>query len=353
MKQQKEENKLTEYGWNEQYREDKENSAYFIGRIISQEKGIYRTVTEQGELLSEVSGRFHFHANSPADYPAVGDFVYMERKDSSGNAVIHEVRPRKSVFVRKAAGKNWQEQVVAANIDIVFICMSFNRDFNLRRLERYLAVAWDSGAMPVIVLTKSDLCEDISRLLSEVADIAMGVDIICTSNMEDCGFDELKSHISEGKTAAFIGSSGVGKSTLINRLLGTNILDTNGLRNDDKGRHTTTRRQLFLLPQGGMVIDTPGMRELGLWDAEEGTSHSFADIEKLALKCRFSDCTHTKEPGCAIIEAIGNGELEEARFISYQKLKAENDYMEDTRGYLDKKNQKFKKIAQINKQLNP
>lgn len=352
MKQQKEEHKLTEYGWNRQYRTDEENCTCFTGRIISQEKGLYRTITEQGELFAEVSGKFRFHANSPTDYPAVGDFVHMERKDLSANAIIHEVMQRKSVFIRKAAGKNYQEQVVAANIDIVFICMSLNRDFNLRRLERYLAVAWDSGAMPTIVLTKSDLCEDVPGAIADVSKVAMGVDVILTSNKEASGFQELRAYINTGKTAAFIGSSGVGKSTLINRLLGENRLDVNGLRNDDKGRHTTTRRELFLLPGGGMVIDTPGMRELGLWDADEGTSHSFADIEELALKCRFSDCTHTKEPDCAILAAIENGELDEARFKSYQKLKAENEYIEDTRGYLDKKNQKFKKIAQINKQSN-
>ena len=319
------------------------------GRILSQEKGIYRLISEKGEQFAEISGKLRYHAKRAADFPAVGDFVVADCNSFQGNAVIHEILPRKSVFIRKAAGTGNTEQVVAANIDTVFICMSLNRDFNLRRLERYLAVAWESGASPVIVLTKSDLCSDPEAFISRVEQIAFGTDILLTSAMEQDGYKKLLPYIPFGRTAALIGSSGVGKSTLINQLLGEDRMETRGLRNDDKVKHTTTRRELFLLEQGGMVIDTPGMRELGLWDTGEGLEQSFSDIKALAAMCRFRDCSHTDEPHCAVQEAIAKGELSKERFQSYQKLKTENRYTEDTEGYLAEKKQKFKNIAKANK----
>lgn len=255
------------------------------GRILSQEKGIYRLISEKGEQFAEISGKLRYHAKRAADFPAVGDFVVADCNSFQGKAVIHEILPRKSVFIRKAAGTGNTEQVVAANIDTVFICMSLNRDFNLRRLERYLAVAWESGASPVIVLTKSDLCSDPEAFISSVEQIALGTDILLTSAME----------------------------------------------------------------QDGMVIDTPGMRELGLWDTGEGLEQSFSDIEALAAMCRFRNCSHTDEPHCAVQEAIAKGELSKERFQSYQKLKTENRYTEDTEGYLAEKKQKFKNIAKANK----
>lgn len=326
------------------------NDDYAAGRILAQEKGIYRIISEAGEQLAEVSGKLRYNAKSASDFPAVGDFVLIDNTDNKGRAVIHAVLPRKSVFIRKAAGTGYNEQVVAANIDTIFICMSPNNDFNLRRLERYLSIGWNSGAIQVIVLTKSDLCADIEQFVRSIRSVAVGTDIIVTSAMEQDGYKKLLPYIKNGKTAAFAGSSGVGKSTLINRLLGENRLDTNGLRNDDKGRHTTTRRELFLLKHGGMVIDTPGMREIGLWDIDEGLDKSFSDIEALAVMCRFSDCTHTNEPGCAVKEAVAKGKLSEERLKSYLKLKSENRYAEDAEGYLAEKKQKFKNIAKINKQ---
>lgn len=319
------------------------------GRILSQEKGLYRLVSERGEQLAEVSGRLRYKANSPADFPAVGDFVVTDCNLQQGRAVIHGVLPRKSLFIRKAAGTDFTEQVVAANIDTVFICTSLNNDFNLRRLERYLALAWDSGASPVIVLTKADLCPDPAHFIRQVQSVAFGVDILLCSALEQDGYKKLLPYIGAGKTVALIGSSGVGKSTLINRLLGEERLDTNGLRGDGRGRHTTTRRELFLLKEGGMVIDTPGMRELGLWENEEGLEKSFSDIEALAAGCRFRNCSHTKEPGCAVRAALAQGELSEARWQSYRKLKTESRYMDDTEGYLAEKNAKFKNIAKINR----
>ncbi len=226
--------------------------------------------------------------------------------------------------MRKTAGAASDTQIVAANIDTVFICMSLNNDFNLRRLERYLSIAWDSGAVPVVVLTKSDLCEDIESRLKDTLSMAIGADVLVTTSTSDDGYLSVKGYISSGRTVAFIGSSGVGKSTLINRLVGKNVLDTNELRNDDKGRHTTTRRQLIVLPEGGAVIDTPGMRELGIISAD--LSKSFADIDRLASKCRFGDCTHKSEPGCAVKKAIQDGILLAERLESYNKLKKETKY---------------------------
>ena len=229
--------------------------------------------------------------------------------------------------------------------------MALNNDFNLRRMERYISIAWDSGAIPVVVLTKSDLCDDLEQKLSEVSSVAFGVDVLVTTSTEENGYKELLSFTSEGKTIAFIGSSGVGKSTLINHLLGKERLKTNGLRNDDKGRHTTTHRELFLLPSGGMVIDTPGMREYGMWDNDAGIERTFMDIEELAAQCKFRNCTHTNEPGCAIQKALTTGELQMDRWQSYQKLKAENDYMEDKESYMLAKGMREKQISKLIKKM--
>lgn len=338
---------MTAYGLRGQY--EMPTDGCKIGRILSQEKGMYFLISENGEQIAEVSGKFRNSAKEASDFPVVGDFVLADCEDTHNHAVIHEILPRKTVFSRKAAGKNTGKQIVAANIDTVFICMSLNNDFNLRRLDRYLSAAWDSGAVPVIVLTKSDLCPNIESFKNQVSEAAFGTDIITTTNDDD-SYKKLLQYIDTGKTAALIGSSGVGKSTLINRLLGEERLETNGLRNDDKGRHTTTRRELFLQSGGGMIIDTPGMRELGLWNAEKGIDKSFSDIEILAKQCKFSDCTHQSEPSCAVRNAIANGSLSKERFLSYQKLKAENAYFENTNEYLEQKKKKFKNIAKINKE---
>lgn len=319
-----------------------------VGRITLQEKGMYRIRTSMGEQNALVSGKFQFDAQSPSDYPAVGDYVMVSCADLD-TAVIHQVLPRKSLFVRKAAGTSKTEQVVAANIDTVFLCMSLNNDFNLRRLERYLSVAWESGADPVVVLTKADLCGDLPQKQRDVEAIAMGVDILTTSAMESDGYRQIMPYITEGRTVAFVGSSGVGKSTLINRLLGEERLATDGLRNDDKGHHTTTHRELLFLPNGAMVIDTPGMRELGMWDAASGVEQTFGDIEELAARCRFRNCSHSGEPGCAVRAALESGHLDARRWLSYQKLKNENSYAADSESYLAAKEKKFKEISKINK----
>jgi ribosome biogenesis GTPase / thiamine phosphate phosphatase len=297
----------------------------FIGRVSSQSKNLYKIITENGEITAQVSGKYLYSVKESSEYPAVGDFVMVDRTDhSQGNGIIHHILSRKSVFTRKMAGSKEDIQIVAANIDTVFICMSLNNDYNLRRLERYLSIAWDSGAIPVIVLTKSDLCHDIEAKLNEISSIAIGIDVHVTTSTSDEGFQSLKQYLSTGKTVAFIGSSGVGKSTLINCLLGQNILDTNGIRNDDKGRHTTTRREMIMLQNLGVVIDTPGMRELGIISAD--LTKSFSDIDELAFDCKFNDCTHKNEPNCAVQQAIKDGILAVERLESYWKLKKETKY---------------------------
>jgi ribosome biogenesis GTPase len=317
---------IKKLGLNDRFASEAElYSGLYTGRILSQSKGLYRVACEKGELMAEVSGKLRYEALRLSDFPAVGDFVMLDRdEDGGGNAIIHHILKRKSVFIRKAAGTSNDEQVVASNIDTVFICMSLNNDFNLRRLERYLSIGWDSGAVPVVVLTKSDLCDDVQERLCEVEEVCIGADILVTSSMHKDGYTQVLPYIKEGSTVAFMGSSGVGKSTLINRLIGEDRLYTSGLRNDDKGRHTTTSRELILLENGGMVIDTPGMRELGIESAD--LSKSFSDIDELASQCRFNDCTHTSEPGCAVLKAIAEGILSEERLSSYQKLKVEAGY---------------------------
>jgi ribosome biogenesis GTPase len=297
----------------------------YPARVSVQHKDLYKVITENGEIRAEVSGKMGFLARDGSDYPAVGDWVMVDRVDDrGGNAIIHHILRRKSVFERKAAGTSNQTQVVAANIDVVFICMSLNNNFNLRRLERYLAIAWDSMATPVVLLTKADLCGDIPARLAEVHSVAIGVDVLVTTSMDVDGYAGVNKYLGHGKTAAFIGSSGVGKSTLINRLMGEEILVTRETGENDKGRHTTTHRQLIILPGGGVVIDTPGMRELQIESAD--LSRSFADIEDLAQNCRFSDCTHQNEPGCAVRAAIEKGILPAGRLGNYQKLQTEMRY---------------------------
>ncbi len=300
-------------------------SDLIIGRVSSQSKDCYEVITENGEVIARISGKFRYKVRFLSSYPAVGDFVMIDLlDDTSDKGIIHHVLKRKNIFERKASGTSKSMQIVAANIDTVFICMSLNHDYNLRRLERYLSIACDSGTIPVLVLTKSDLCKDLHTKLNEVSKVAIGIDVLITSSISDEGFLFVTNYISRGITAAFIGSSGVGKSTLINKIVGEDIMDTKEIRSDDKGRHTTTRRELIRMPGGGAVIDTPGMRELGLDNVD--VSKTFSDIDEFASYCKFHDCTHGSEPKCAVKQAIRNGFLSLDRLESYNKLKKEVKY---------------------------
>lgn len=294
-------------------------------RVVSQHKGLYKILNAETEVLAQISGKYLHRAQGLAELPAVGDYVMVRNFETdSKRVIIEEILPRKSAFKRMAVGHDEQVQIIAANIDILFICMALDQDYNINRLERYISVAWDSGATPVIVLTKADLCEDKERVFYEVSSVALGVDILIVSNADTSSYEKLREYVGEGVTASFVGSSGVGKSTIVNYLLGTGVLATAEVRQDGKGRHTTTHRELFMLANGGALIDTPGMRELGIDSAN--LSKTFADIEELATRCRFSDCSHESEPGCAVRQALEERLLDERRFKSYRKLIKEMDY---------------------------
>lgn len=320
-------NLIEQYGWNDKWEEKKLGNG-IAGRVLLEHKHLYRVITNEGEWLCSLSGKFKFEHGREA-FPAVGDWVVLEQMPGEEKGIIHEVLPRSSQFSRKVAGLTIEIQLVAVNVDYVFLVMSLNDDFNVRRLERYLLAAWDSGATPVVVLTKKDACDDLAYYVSEVESVAFGVDVFAVSSVTGEGIDNLANLLSTGKTGALLGSSGVGKSSLINALSGEEVMAVNDIREDDsKGRHTTTHRELTLLPDGGLLIDTPGMREFQLWDTSEGVSASFKDIEELAEGCRFRDCKHVKEPGCAIQEAIYTGALKEDRYKSYVKLMRELAHIE-------------------------
>ncbi len=296
------------------------------GRVMAEHRDRFVVRTAVGEQWARVAGRLRHGAQSRVDLPAVGDWVVVQG-DPDGTASIAALLPRRSVFVRRAAGDEAVEQVVGANIDVVWIVTALGRDVNPRRVERYLALAWESGARPVVVLTKADLSPDPSTDLQRLHEVAVGIPVHLASAMRGDGLDELKRYLTPEVTVALLGSSGVGKSTLVNALAGEEVLATASVRTDGKGRHTTTSRQLVPLPGGGVLLDTPGMRELGLWEAGEGVSLTFADVEALSANCRFRDCRHRGEPGCAVTAAVENGTLDASRLDAYHKLRAELAYL--------------------------
>lgn len=356
---------LTDIGWSSFFEQNFEKFArrsLIPARVAQEHRRSYLVFSERGELTAEVSGKFRYEARSKGAFPAVGDWVAASIRSVEGKAMIHAILPRKSSFSRKAilsggmpdTGGKTEEQVLAANVDTVFLVSGLDGEFNLRRIERYLAVAWDSGATPVIALNKADICDDVEACTREAGSIGFGVPIHPISATENRGLDVFHRYLGEGKTAAFLGSSGVGKSTIINILLGEDRLEIAPVREyDKKGRHTTVDREMILLPAGGIVIDTPGMRELAMWSDENGLRRTFDDIEKLALGCRFRDCRHQGEPGCAVRQAIEDDLLDARRLQSYAKLKKELMHLsirKDQRARLDAK-KKWKNIEKWRRQI--
>ncbi len=327
-----------------------------VARIVATHKDRFEIVCNHGKGFAKIK-RGSFYDNPDSIYPTTGDFVLIEWNES-GDSMIYETLKRISSFSRTASSSdkkkelhNQHEQLVASNFDYVFIMQSLNNNFNLNRIERYLSLAWQSGGVPVIILTKSDLIDNVQDYIDEVETVAIGVDIYAVSCITKDGIENIKKYFSKGKTIVFLGSSGVGKSTLVNTLYGEEVMKTAEIREDDsRGRHTTTSRNLIILSNGAMIIDTPGMREIGMWNAEEGINKTFEDIEELTHLCKYSDCTHTNEPGCKVLEAISNGDLSEERFNQYLKLLKESQYNMNSEQYLRAKKEKFKTIAKINRQ---
>lgn len=323
---------LNAYGWSDRLQHDFTPftaQGLVPARVIVQQRNLYRLAYESdgeiGEIEGRISGRFA-HEALEGGYPVTGDWVAVELKGDA--AVIAHILPRATAFTRMAAGTAKDMQVVAANVDMALLAASLNADLNLRRLERYLATAYESGARPVILLTKADACEDPGPLIDSVQAIAFGVPVLAVSVRSGEGLQALSALLAPGKTAVLLGSSGVGKSTLVNALAGVEKMATKEIREDDAhGRHTTTHRELILLPSGALILDTPGMRELALWDSEAGVAAAFAEttaqVEEIAQACRFRDCAHDKEPGCAVRAALEDGTLDAERWRSFQKLQRE------------------------------
>lgn len=321
---------LESLGWNpffEAQRDPAADAGLAPVRIIEEQRDSYRAMGEGGVYFARLAGQLRHQIESDAAArPCVGDWAMArvpERGAEHGDALLQRVFWRKTKFSRTEAGARSVEQVIAANIDTVFLVQSLNHDLNLRRLERYLALLWESGAEPVVVLSKADLCGDPAPLAEKVAASARGVAVHVVRAMEPGGLEPLRPYVRPGRTVALVGSSGVGKSTIVNRFVGEEILATRDIRDDGRGRHATTSRHLLLLSEGGMLLDTPGMRELLMWDGQEGLSRTFQDVEAVVANCRFSDCGHEEEPGCAVRDALESGELDAGRYRSYLKLKRE------------------------------
>jgi len=348
---------LEELGWNDHFEEQFQslNTENFdVGRIAIEHKQRYVVYAQTGELTGEITGKMLFNSDNSADLPKVGDWVLITIFEDERKAVIHDIVPRKTSISRNIAGRKTEEQVIVANVDVVFIVQALDNDFNPRRLERYLVLVKESRTEPVIVLNKMDIAENIDDKLKIVTALSGNIPVVAISAKTNRGLDALKNNITSGKTFAFVGSSGVGKSTIINALLGKDLLKTQEVRTDDsRGRHTTTHREMVILPGGGILIDTPGMREIQLWSSEDGLENTFSDIETLSDKCHFSDCTHTNENNCAVLKAVNEGEFPESRLNSYYKLKKELRYLNSKvdENAAQREKQRIKKMLKGYKQI--
>ncbi|HEX2077027.1 MAG TPA: ribosome small subunit-dependent GTPase A [Longimicrobium sp.] len=322
--------RLARLGWDGTFARDYEGLRMQEGvpaRVVAEHRDRYVVADADGECAAVLAGRLRHRARSREELPATGDWVAVDG-GADGTAAIHAVLPRRSAFRRKVAGEVTEAQVLAANVDVALVAAALPADLNERRIERYLALAWESGAVPVVVLTKADLADDVDAAVRSVRAVAPGADVVAVSSVTGAGMDALARWLRTGRTAVLLGSSGVGKSTLINRLLSAEALRTGAVRNDGKGRHTTTHRQLVRLESGALLIDTPGMRELQLWTADAGLESAFADVEALAARCRFRDCGHRAEPGCAVRAAVESGVLDAERLESWHRLRRELAWLE-------------------------
>ena len=328
------------------------------GRVTEQHRDHYKVICSYGEVQAALKGSFIHGARVKDDLPCVGDYVHLLYNES-GPSLIESLEPRRSKFSRSdftGSGighvKADREQVVAANFDYVFIVSSLNRDFNVNRIARYLTQAYESGAQPVVILTKADLTPDPDSFILDVEAAAPGVAVHAVSSRTGYGFDDLKKYLEPGKTMVFLGMSGVGKSSLLNALMGQNVMDVSAIReSDSRGRHTTTHRQLFKLPSGALVIDTPGMRELGLYGSEEALSLSFRTVEELFARCRFADCSHDSEPGCAVTAALADGTLSDELWERYKAQAREIRFVEDKTAFMRERSAKGKELSKFTKQL--
>jgi ribosome biogenesis GTPase len=321
---------LMELGWDAVFEEafaPFSSNGFSPGRIISQHRTGYGLLAPGGEFFADVTGRLAHMALNPSDLPVVGDWVVAVLRPAERTATITEILPRRTWLSRQSAGEKTAEQVIAANLDIVFIVTDLGQDYNPRRLERYLTLISTGGAVPIILLNKSDLAEDVEDRLADCRALFNGIEIHALSALHGHGVEIVRERIRQDLTGALVGSSGVGKTTLINQLIGSDLLETREVRlGDGKGRHTTSRRELYMLPEGGMLIDTPGMREVQLWADEEGLSGSFPEIEELGSMCRFRDCRHDSEPDCAVLAAVDAGKIPIERLLSYRKQQKEIDW---------------------------
>jgi ribosome biogenesis GTPase len=341
---------LEDFGWNsffEGHFAKHQNNNLIPARVLFQGRGIYRLASERRELLAEAAGAFRNEAPGSGNIPICGDWVLADNPMDKDRTVIRLLLPRTTSLSRKQAGTTLGQQLVAANVDTLCLVSGLDSDFNPRRIERYLVIAWESGARPVIILNKADVCPDVSARLAETSALAPGVPVLAVSAMDGFGMEDILQYAGRGRTLALLGSSGVGKSSIVNRLLGRSAQKVRNIDpNTGRGMHTTSARHLFLLPSGGLIMDSPGLREIQIWSADTGLDTAFDDIKALAKECRFRDCGHQSEPGCRVRDSVDRGELDAGRLASYFKLCKEADYVEQRKihsaNWIEKK--RWKKI---------